>query len=100
MLKRINKFSKLAFVFTVLYILFGIFIMSNTFSSIPYYISQIVFYLYLGFIIGSVIMGIIAVMQTNKTQGKGKWIIVLLTLINIIVLVLNIIAIIIYPQTF
>lgn len=100
MLKNINKFSKLAVVFTISYWLVGRFIMSDMYSSVPDYLFRIIHYLYLGCMVTSIIVGIIGVIKADKAEEKGKWIILLLTLFNAFVLVLNTIAIIIFPLEF
>ena len=97
MFKNINKFSKLAILFTVFYILVGQFIMSDIYSSIPNFLFWVVYSIYLGCMVASVIIGIIAVIQANKAKESGKWVLLLLTLFNIFVLVLNTITVVIFP---
>jgi|SRR3989344_825765 len=115
MLKNINKFSKLTIIFTVSYILIGIFALSdtildiiysiripsswipdfvyknppllrlllNTSQSIPDYFFWIIVGSVIVLVIMAVITGIIAVVQTEKTKEKGKWIALIITLLNI-----------------
>src|SRR3989344_3405580 len=120
--KTINKFSKLAVIFTVFYWLIGRLIMSNAYEvymsadwipkfvyknlslshilSIPTYLTAMTSILYNGGMLVAIIFGIIGVKETYKTQRKIKWWLLLLTIFNILVLVSSLVARIIYPQTF
>ena len=94
-MQNINKFSKLAILFTIFYILFGQFIMSEKYEAIAMvndWFFWTIFILYLGFMLGSVIAGFLAIKQAYKAQERWKWLIMTLTLFNAIVLVLNIIT--------
>ncbi len=88
-MKKLNKFSKLSVVFTAVYWLIWLLIVSKSYESI--YTSRwmpkfgtysIVMYLYLACIITATVLGIIAVRQTFKRNEGGKWFILLLTLVN------------------
>ena len=118
----INKFSKLAIIFTAFYWLIGRLIMSNAYEvymsadwipkfvyknlslphilSIPNYLSWTTSFFYEGFMLVAIIFGIIGVKETYKTQRRIKWWLLLLTIFNILVLVFSLIAVAIYPQTF
>ena len=110
MLKNINKFIKLTLLFTAIYLLAFAFISSHYFSDfmannwIPDYIHNIrplffifnffpiwiAYYLaYLGCMIVSVVCGVVALKQIYKTKEKLNWFILLLTLFNILIFVLN-----------
>ncbi|HEY4505209.1 MAG TPA: hypothetical protein VJG67_00760 [Candidatus Paceibacterota bacterium] len=115
MFKTINKFSRLTIVFTVLYILSGVFLLLLSLSeiypvstpfewiptfvygnklllhlvlSIPNYLFWILSTLILGLVITAIVLGIRAIKQTSKTKEKGRWIALLLTTLNIFLLII------------
>ena len=120
--KTVNKFSKLAILFTIFYWLVGRLIMSNTYDiymsadwipkfvyknlplphilSIPNYLTAVTSILYNGGMLVAIIFGVIGIKETYKTQKRIKWWLLLLTIFNIVILVLSLISIAIYPQTF
>jgi len=110
MIKNINKYAKLTFVFTAIYLLALVLIDSSFFAQlmqnnwIPEYIHNIrplfyifnffpnwiIFYvLYLGSMIVAVVCGVIAFKQTMAIHGKTRWIVSIITLFNILTLILN-----------
>ena len=93
MLKTINKFSKLAVLFTGLYILIGVFISSDMYSlefsmkwipRVSIANLSVVGLSYLGCMIASVIFGIKSIIENYKTEEKWKWVMFLLTFFNIL----------------
>lgn len=93
MLKNINKFSKLATIFTILYYLIGRFIMLEVYTTLPNFLFWTVYYvLYLGSMVVSIIIGTIGLIWTYKTERRIRWGLLLLTLFNVVVLVTNLVT--------
>lgn len=88
-MKKLDRFSILAIVLTVLYILAGRFIMSDIYLIVYDYLFGAIFYLYIGCMGASVIVGMIGIIKTYKAQKVIKWGLLLLTMFNFIVLILN-----------
>ncbi len=105
-MKKINKFTKLTIIFTILYVIylllintFGISLagllidlviyLSHTYSlhsildPIYPYFSKVIFAIFPGLTISAVISGIIAVIQTFKTKERDRFFIVMLTLAHV-----------------
>ncbi|OGH14714.1 MAG: hypothetical protein A2860_01210 [Candidatus Levybacteria bacterium RIFCSPHIGHO2_01_FULL_37_33] len=124
MLKNINKSSsKIALIFTVLYILIGQFMLSDYLSGaflsgdwipkfvyrhlplhhillLPTYLYWVSIVFYNGYILVAIIFGIRAIIETYKAQEKIKCVLLFsLTLFNTFVLVFSI-GVAFFPQTF
>jgi len=121
MIKTTNKFSRLAIIFTVLYVLFGQLMLSNiadVFISgdwistfiykhlpvhhillVPTYLYWLIIALYDGFILMAIVSGIIATTQVYETQRIVRWGLLILTAFNISILVIST-GIAFFPQTF
>jgi len=81
-----NKFSKPAVLFTVLYLLIGFFIYSDIYTL--EFRNRWLYGFRLApigavYLIASVVFGVLSIMKSYKTEEKGKWFIILLTLFNI-----------------
>lgn len=104
MLKKINKYSILTILFTILYYSIGRFTMSNMFETLIFvnwipknislttviFISNLLFYLiytiYYGCMALSIIFGVIGIVKNYRIERKIKWGILLLTLFNVLVI--------------
>ena len=114
MLKKINKYTKLAILFTVVWFLVSILIGSHFYAGlmdnkwIPafahknlavfyvfnFFPNWIVYFVgYLGSVIVAVVCGVIAFKQTSATERTMKWAVAVLALFNIIVLVINLVGV-------
>lgn len=86
-----NKSSKLVIVLTAVYWLITIFITSNLYGILPFYLSETVFYVFfLGSMATATILGIITTIKMIKMKSKGRWFMLLLTLFNIAIFIFTI----------
>ncbi len=108
-MKKINKFLKLAVLFTGLPLLICVFIRSDAYQSfyskwIPSFKIigfDIVELIILGFIITAIIFGIISIIKSHKTEKRlAEIMMIFLTLLNIYMLVICIITLAGYSITF
>jgi hypothetical protein len=74
-------------------------ISSTTVIFISDFLFNLIYTIYHGCMVLSIIFGVIGIVKTDKMEEKGKekWVIIILTLFNLFVFMLSIMAIIIYP---
>jgi hypothetical protein len=95
-MKNINKFSKLAVLFTAVYFLVASFMTSSIYT-LEFSIKWLpnfnvgglgIFGLFLiALIITSIVLGIISIVKVFKNVGVERWLIIILTVFNIIMLI-------------
>lgn len=96
-MKKINKFLIITIVLTIFYILIGKFIMSDMFTRLPNILFWTTDILYLGCIGASAVVGMVGIRKTYNVEHKIKWVLLLFTIFNTCVFIINL-AITIFPK--
>lgn len=91
-MKKIDKFLILTFVFMVSYLTIGQFIMSDIYSSFFNYLYWWVYPIYLGCMGLSAVVGLRGTIKSYKTQNIVRWGLLLLTIFNVVILIMNLMA--------